>query len=481
MSFNMQQPYGTDWDSRKDNSAALFNNEDCDIVGTQEAVNYMRDYIISNTTGYAYYGTERDGVDEGEACYIFYKSAKYDIDEANSGNVWLSTTPTTPSKYGGDYNRMFTYVRLIEKSSGTGFYLFNIHNYKAGEYDYRVDAVKLLTQKIADRAIDDPVFITGDFNSSENDNVTVWMQSGADNPVQCYNSYREFDPTGIVVTRHGNKTDYIDYIFYPRVDNYSTSNSYVANTPVASDHYPIIATVAYTKPTTHAVPCKIEAENYDLGGNGIGYYDLDAGNQGGVYRADDVDIQACTDTGEGYNIGWFEQGEWLQYTIDVATTDLYDIAFRTASETNAVAYIEINQVKIGESFQINNSGAWQIWQTTTLEDISLEAGEHRLRLVLESGGFNLNYMEILNASLSTSNLTKQVKAATRYNWTLSNNELILHNTEHETFLYRLYTTKGQSFFSGTITDTPVKLNTSSLPKGIYFLKLGDSTHKLIKP
>ncbi len=38
------------------------------------------------------------------------------------------------------------------------------------------------------------------------------------------------------------------------------------------------------------IPGTIEAENYDLGGEGVAYHDATAGNSGGLYRTDDVDI-----------------------------------------------------------------------------------------------------------------------------------------------------------------------------------------------
>ena len=40
-----------------------------------------------------------------------------------------------------------------------------------------------------------------------------------------------------------------------------------------------------------AVPGRIEAENYDHGAAGVAYLDLTAGNSGGEYRSDDVDIE----------------------------------------------------------------------------------------------------------------------------------------------------------------------------------------------
>src|SRR5258708_20942217 len=62
--------------------------------------------------------------------------------------------------------------------------------------------------------------------------------------------------------------------------------------------------------TAWAVPGKVEAENFDTGGEGVAYHDNEAANQGGQYRTSDgVDIEATTDTGAGYNVGWTATGE----------------------------------------------------------------------------------------------------------------------------------------------------------------------------
>ena len=87
----------------------------------------------------------------------------------------------------------------------------------------------------------------------------------------------------------------------------------------------------YPGPDPHPIPGKIEAEDYDIGGEGVAYHDATLGNEGGEYRSDDVDIEITTDTGDGYNVGWIEEGEWLAYTVEVSSTGLYDIQLRVAS------------------------------------------------------------------------------------------------------------------------------------------------------
>ena len=63
------------------------------------------------------------------------------------------------------------------------------------------------------------------------------------------------------------------------------------------------------------------------------FHDNDAANQGGQYRTTAVDIEATTDSGGGYNVGWFDAGEWLEYTVNVPSAGDYTLTARVA--TNA--------------------------------------------------------------------------------------------------------------------------------------------------
>ncbi|HPR62407.1 MAG TPA: cellulase family glycosylhydrolase, partial [Prolixibacteraceae bacterium] len=64
-----------------------------------------------------------------------------------------------------------------------------------------------------------------------------------------------------------------------------------------------------------AVPGTVEAEDFDLGGQLLTYKDNDTRNKGNAYRkTEGVDIQSRTD---GYQICYVEQGEWIEYSIDV--------------------------------------------------------------------------------------------------------------------------------------------------------------------
>lgn len=88
------------------------------------------------------------------------------------------------------------------------------------------------------------------------------------------------------------------------------------------------------------VPGRIEAENFNQGGEGIAYSDsnsanLGAANQGGDYRTEEgVDIQFTDDVGGGYNVGWTVVDEWLEYTVNVQEEGTYRLKARVASPGN---------------------------------------------------------------------------------------------------------------------------------------------------
>lgn len=87
----------------------------------------------------------------------------------------------------------------------------------------------------------------------------------------------------------------------------------------------------------------LEAEDFDIGGQGVSYYDSDAKNAGNLYRlAEAVDIYshpAATVNGvfysAGFDVGATVPGEWLNYSISVPETGEYQIQLRYGTPANA--------------------------------------------------------------------------------------------------------------------------------------------------
>ena len=112
------------------------------------------------------------------------------------------------------------------------------------------------------------------------------------------------------------------------------------------------------------VPGTIEAEDYDTGGEGIAYHDSDAGNNGSQYRSDDVDIEGYSDDGGGYNVGWTEDGEWLEYTVNVAEAGTYDVDVRVASQSaGGSVSLQMNGQTVASAQSFSATGGWQDMDT----------------------------------------------------------------------------------------------------------------------
>jgi beta-glucosidase len=150
----------------------------------------------------------------------------------------------------------------------------------------------------------------------------------------------------------------------------------------------------YPGPGPHPIPGQIEAEDYDTGGEGVAYHDTTPGNEGGHYRPlDAVDIQTTTDTYGGYNVGWIAAGEWLQYAVDVASDDEYDVQVRVASAAlSATLHVEFDDADVTGPISLVGTGDWQRWTSVFARRVSLTAGQHALRISMDSGGFNVNWV-----------------------------------------------------------------------------------------
>src|SRR4051812_40112063 len=148
------------------------------------------------------------------------------------------------------------------------------------------------------------------------------------------------------------------------------------------------------------LPGIIQAENFDEGGAGRAYVDASAGNSGGQYRTTDVDIERTSDSGSGYNLAWVSAGEWLNYTVNVATAVTYDLDVRVASPSSGGTFhIEVNGVDRTGPLVVPNTGGWQAWATIRKSGVSLAAGTQTWRLVMDASGAggavaNFNYISV---------------------------------------------------------------------------------------
>ena len=170
--------------------------------------------------------------------------------------------------------------------------------------------------------------------------------------------------------------------------------------PPASGSTPYLSTAI-------GLPGTIQAEYYDRGGEGVAYHDTTAGNEGNVFRNDNVDLQVVTDTSGGYKVKSAVAGEWLKYSVNVAAAGTYTITVRVASVgAGGRFHIEAGGIDKTGPLTIPDTGGWQSWQIITKTGVSLTAGAQVLRLVMDSNGAsgltgNVDWIRAVSASTST--------------------------------------------------------------------------------
>ncbi len=152
----------------------------------------------------------------------------------------------------------------------------------------------------------------------------------------------------------------------------------------------------------------IHATDFDLGRNNYAYYDNDTANYHGAtgsyttwnagwsYRNDGVDIELSGDKDEKsnmHNVGWTEPGEWMQYTLNVNTTDVYQMDIRYASQGSGKLRVAIDGSVVTQPVELPSTGGWQSYQTLSMGNLVLEAGTSKIRVLIDQG-VNISYYSL---------------------------------------------------------------------------------------
>ncbi|MBL7813378.1 MAG: carbohydrate-binding protein [Saprospiraceae bacterium] len=187
----------------------------------------------------------------------------------------------------------------------------------------------------------------------------------------------------------------------------------------------------------------LEAGNYDYYEGGIGqniaYFDASTTNEAGAFRAPEY-VDAGPTANEGNTVGWIDNGEWLEYTVNVAQAGTYDLSIRYASGNTAGGgpfRIEVDGNTVSGNITVGSTGNWNTWASKAVTGVILPAGQHIMRLAFDNGGFNIgrisftrtgNAEPALSLSATTLTLPMIVNATQTFNvtsnvsWTATSNQ-----------------------------------------------------------
>ena len=184
-----------------------------------------------------------------------------------------------------------------------------------------------------------------------------------------------------------------------------------------------------------AIPGRLEAALYDLGGEGVAYHDVDAVNHGSgelnyqpghceegvpvsichfrekegvdisyVKKGADLRHQAkVMPEWQQLYIGWSADGEWTNYTVDVKKAGTYRIVAMYSNTPQTVGF-SLNDKPAAEctlpAYPLWHDPDWMVWHTWNTADCGKitfpQAGLHLLTLHYKSGN-NFAYFDFVPA------------------------------------------------------------------------------------
>jgi endoglucanase len=157
---------------------------------------------------------------------------------------------------------------------------------------------------------------------------------------------------------------------------YSASNGWNFNwLEIAGAGGTTTTTPPSTGTTTH-----VEAENYI--------------SMSGVAK------ENTTDAGGGQNVGYIDNGDWMDYSVSIASAGTFSISLRVASPSGGQLQIKNAAGSVLATVSVPNTGDWQNWQTISAS-ITLPQGTQTIRVYSASNGWNFNWMDIIGGTTST--------------------------------------------------------------------------------
>lgn len=131
------------------------------------------------------------------------------------------------------------------------------------------------------------------------------------------------------------------------------------------------------------IPGKIEAETYS--------------SMFGVL------LESTSDEGGGSDVGWIENGDWMEYNVNVAASNNYVVNFRVASPyAGQKLQVKNSNGTVLATLNLPKTGAFQTWRTVTVP-LYLFAGNQTIRIVsTQDGWWNINWMEFTSGDSNSS-------------------------------------------------------------------------------
>lgn len=167
----------------------------------------------------------------------------------------------------------------------------------------------------------------------------------------------------------------------------------------------------------HWLPGTVQAEDFDISGEGLTYHDTDNRNEGGTnYRTDAGGVDIVTGNG-GYALGYTKNGEWLEYTVNVSETGLYSYdAYVSSGVTNSSFSLSLvtddGLVSLTDIIAVPQTGSntWETYKAVSGRMLlPLNEGKNIIRLNITGSNCNIDKFVFKRVEIDK-NLNIRIKA-----------------------------------------------------------------------
>lgn len=266
LSFNVRYENAGDrdvraWPQRVIGSVKMIHREQPDVFGVQEALHGQVADLWASLPEYHFTGVGRDdGRRAGEYSGIFYRRDRFQPDEGDCGTFWLSDTPEQAGSksWGNEIPRVAAWVRLIDRATGRGFYVFNTH------WDHRNQPSRERAALLIARRIDarkhsrEPVALIGDFNSMESNPGLIYLtgrrvtvagsgRTWAGGLLDTYQLLHPNEKNRRTLHFWSGRRDglKVDHILVSQGTKVEMAEILARDQPPISDHFPVISRVVF--------------------------------------------------------------------------------------------------------------------------------------------------------------------------------------------------------------------------------------------
>jgi hypothetical protein len=174
-----------------------------------------------------------------------------------------------------------------------------------------------------------------------------------------------------------------------------------------------------------SIPGRVELAYYDLGGEGVAYHDVTPANEGSMLNhtqgharpgispyivffreKEGVDISFTKDWADFNHpnkvdpkvnqlyIGWQEDGEWTNYTVDIKVPGKYKIITVYGNEDNRSS-LWLNGAPLVDLKLPRNTGNWHYWDQATIGEVKFTKAGLNLLTLKYNKGANLAYLDFV--------------------------------------------------------------------------------------